>query len=295
MSRLLARPPTRAGDPRRLPARGRRGRGAGRGAPGRAARCRPRRATSSPCSRRSGSDGKPAKVDFPKGSKTVLLFFLSGCPSCHKMIPEWNRAYERRPKGLKIVGVIMDPEQAPPASGPRWPISFPVLRSPGREFLRTLNVNRAPLTLRVGEGGKIEDLGLGSRSTPSAWESSSSPEERFAPRGRLRRVPGEDRAQGRQRRERLRSRGRPRSTRRRGPGGQQRGRPKAQAQQVGEGVQARRHAAAGGRARSSARRACRGPSSRARRRRRRSCPCRCAGKGSQGSTDRRQSSWWTKR
>jgi hypothetical protein len=27
-----------------------------------------------------GVDGKPVKVDFPKGSKTVLLFFLSGCP-----------------------------------------------------------------------------------------------------------------------------------------------------------------------------------------------------------------------
>jgi peroxiredoxin len=108
-----------------------------------------------------GVDGKPAKVDFPQGSKTVLLFFLSGCPSCHKMIPEWNRAYERRSKGLKIVGVIMDPEQVPPAFWSTMAISFPVLRSPGREFLRTLNVNRAPLTLRVGEGGKIEDFGLG--------------------------------------------------------------------------------------------------------------------------------------
>lgn len=108
-----------------------------------------------------GIDGKAVKVDFPRGSKTVLLFFLSGCPSCHKMIPEWNRAYERRSKGLKIVGVIMDPDQAPPAFWSTMAISFPVLRSPGHEFLRALNVNRAPLTLRVGEGGKIEDLGLG--------------------------------------------------------------------------------------------------------------------------------------
>jgi peroxiredoxin len=105
--------------------------------------------------------GKPAKVDFPKGSKTVLLFFLSGCPVCHKMIPEWNRAYERRSKGLSVVGIIMDPEEAPPAFWSTMAISFPVLRSPGREFLRGLNVNRAPLTLRVGEGGRIEDLAMG--------------------------------------------------------------------------------------------------------------------------------------
>ena len=104
-------------------------------------------------------DGKPWRLDFPKGSKTVLLFFLSSCPSCHKMIPDWNRAYERRPKDLKVVGVLMD--QEPPGFFGTTSIAFPVLRSPGREFLRSLNVNRAPCTLRVGEGGRIEDVALG--------------------------------------------------------------------------------------------------------------------------------------
>ena len=106
-----------------------------------------------------GIDGKPAKLDFPKGSKTVLLFFLSGCPTCHKMIPEWNKAFERKPKDLKVVGVIMD--QEPPGFWGTMPISFPVVRSPGRAFLSSLNVNRAPLTLRVGAGGQVDDLALG--------------------------------------------------------------------------------------------------------------------------------------
>ena len=106
-----------------------------------------------------GIDGKPAKIDFPKGSKTVLLFFLSGCPTCHKMIPEWNRAYERKAKDLKVVGVIMD--QEPPGFWGTMPIAFPVIRSPGRAFLSGLNVNRAPLTLRVGAGGQVDDLALG--------------------------------------------------------------------------------------------------------------------------------------
>ena len=106
-----------------------------------------------------GIDGKPAKLDFPKGTKTVLLFFLSGCPTCHKMIPEWNRAYERRAKNLKVIGVIMD--QEPPGFWGTMPISFPVVRSPGRAFLTGLNVNRAPLTLRIGSGGQVDDLALG--------------------------------------------------------------------------------------------------------------------------------------
>jgi thiol-disulfide isomerase/thioredoxin len=104
-------------------------------------------------------DGKAVKVDFPKGSKTVLLFFLSGCPHCHKMIPDWNRAYERKAKNLKILGVIMD--QEPPGFWGTMPVSFPVVRAPGRDFLRSLNVNRVPLTLRVAEGGRIEDVALG--------------------------------------------------------------------------------------------------------------------------------------
>jgi hypothetical protein len=106
-----------------------------------------------------GIDGKPVKVDFPKGSKTVLLFFLSGCPTCHKMIPEWNRAFERKAKDLKVVGVIMD--QEPPGFWGTMPISFPVVRSPGRAFLSGLHVNRAPLTLRVGAAGTVDDLALG--------------------------------------------------------------------------------------------------------------------------------------
>jgi hypothetical protein len=106
-----------------------------------------------------GIDGKPAKIEFPKGTKTVLLFFLSGCPTCHKMIPEWNKAFERKAKDLKVVGVIMD--QEPPGFWGTMPIAFPVIRSPGRAFLSGLNVNRAPLTLRVGAGGTVDDLALG--------------------------------------------------------------------------------------------------------------------------------------
>lgn len=106
-----------------------------------------------------GIDGQPRKVEFRPGRETVLLFFLSSCPHCHKMIPEWNRAYERRPKGLEVVGVIMD--QEPPGFWSTLPVAFPVVRAPGRQFLRSINVNRAPLTLRVGPGGAVEDLVLG--------------------------------------------------------------------------------------------------------------------------------------
>jgi peroxiredoxin len=106
-----------------------------------------------------GLDAAMKRVDYPKGSATVLLFFLSGCPTCHKMIPEWNRAYERRSAKLNVIGVLMDRE--PPGFFQATRLAFPVVRSPGREFLMAWKVQRAPMTVRVGPGGKVEDAQIG--------------------------------------------------------------------------------------------------------------------------------------
>ena len=104
-------------------------------------------------------DGAVKHVTYPKDSATVLLFFLSGCPTCHKMIPEWNRAYERRPAKLNVIGVLMDRE--PPGFFQATRIAFPVVRSPGRDFLEIWKIHRAPATIRVGPGGTVQDVETG--------------------------------------------------------------------------------------------------------------------------------------
>jgi hypothetical protein len=104
-------------------------------------------------------DGSSREISFPKGSTTVLLFFLSSCPTCHRMLPEWNRAFERRGKGVNVVAVMLDRE--PPGWFSVNPVTFPVVRSPGRELLDAYRVHRVPVTLRVAAGGKITDVGRG--------------------------------------------------------------------------------------------------------------------------------------
>ena len=104
-------------------------------------------------------DGSVRLVSYPKGTSTVLLFFLSSCPTCHKMLPEWNRAYQRRPKTVNVVGVLLD--KAPPGFFEAYPVAFPVVQSPGREFLNTYKVSRTPTTIRVAAGGKVENHGVG--------------------------------------------------------------------------------------------------------------------------------------
>jgi hypothetical protein len=103
--------------------------------------------------------GRVEHVDFPKGTATVLLFFLASCPHCHKMIPLWNRAADAKSRGVRVLGIILD--QEPPGFFTAMPVSFPVLRSPGRTFTESINVYRTPTALRVEAGGRIEDVQVG--------------------------------------------------------------------------------------------------------------------------------------
>lgn len=105
----------------------------------------------------TGVNGDIREVNYK--TATVLMFFLSSCPVCHKMIPEWNQAYDRKPAGLEVVGVLMDRE--PPGFFAVTPVTFPVVRAPSREFGRIFKVARVPITLRVAAGGKVEDIALG--------------------------------------------------------------------------------------------------------------------------------------
>jgi hypothetical protein len=105
----------------------------------------------------TGVDGTIQEVKY--ASTTVIVFFLSGCPTCHKMLPEWNWAFERKGKGVQMIGVLMDRE--PPGFFSVNPVSFPVVRTPSREFGRIFKVARVPITLRVAAGGKVESAEMG--------------------------------------------------------------------------------------------------------------------------------------
>jgi hypothetical protein len=105
----------------------------------------------------TGVDGTIHEIKYT--STTVIVFFLSGCPTCHKMLPEWNWAFERKGKDVQMIGVLMDRE--PPGFFSVNPVSFPVVRAPSREFGRIFKVARVPITLRVAAGGKVESAELG--------------------------------------------------------------------------------------------------------------------------------------
>jgi thiol-disulfide isomerase/thioredoxin len=106
-----------------------------------------------------GLNDKTYTVDFPKDRATVLLFFLSGCPTCHKMIPEWNRALPKNDT-VKILGIMLDRE--PPGFFDSMPIAFPVLRAvKPREVSRLFKIGHVPMMVRVAPNGTIEEVASG--------------------------------------------------------------------------------------------------------------------------------------
>jgi hypothetical protein len=120
-----------------------------------------------------GIDGKSQHVAYSKGT-TVLVFFLSSCPTCHRMIPLWNQAFARKAPDLKVIGVLLD--QEPPGFFAATPVSFPVLRSPGKDFLATYKVARVPVTMRVVAPGRVVDVGVGALDAMRVGEIFRRPE-----------------------------------------------------------------------------------------------------------------------
>ncbi len=104
--------------------------------------------------------GTLAPLQYADGAPTVLLFFLSSCPHCKHLIPLWNRAYEKRGSGVKVVGVMLDRE--PPGFFQLVPISFPVVHGADpREIGRLFRIAMVPMTVRVGPNRVIESVDVG--------------------------------------------------------------------------------------------------------------------------------------
>ena len=104
-------------------------------------------------------DGSLQRIDYPKGKNTLILFFLSSCPVCHRMIPRWNEFYGRRPPDLQVVGVLLDRE--PPGFFDAMPVVFPIVRSPGASLHQMFKLRHVPYMVRVAAGGRVDAVSEG--------------------------------------------------------------------------------------------------------------------------------------
>jgi hypothetical protein len=104
----------------------------------------------------AASDGKLVTVDYTKSKATLLLLFVPDCPHCQKMLPEWSRAFGRKPAGLNVVGLMLGDE--PPGFFGVFPIPFPVVRYPGADARTYFKMQKVPMMVRVGPNGLVTDV-----------------------------------------------------------------------------------------------------------------------------------------
>jgi thiol-disulfide isomerase/thioredoxin len=106
------------------------------------------------------ASAKAAPLEYATGAPTVLLFFLSSCPHCKQLIPHWNKAYEKRGAGVKVVGVMLDRE--PPGFFQMVSIAFPVVHAVDpRGVGRSFRISQVPMTVRVDARRAIEAVEVG--------------------------------------------------------------------------------------------------------------------------------------
>jgi thiol-disulfide isomerase/thioredoxin len=119
-------------------------------------------------------EGSVRPIRFAKGKVTLLAFFLSGCPKCHRMIPEWNRAFQKKGSDVEIVGVMLDRTPPPPGFLSTLAIEFPIVYMP-EGLADKLKIHNVPQTVRVVDGGRVEDFAVGQVDTMRMGELSRPP------------------------------------------------------------------------------------------------------------------------
>jgi thiol-disulfide isomerase/thioredoxin len=105
-------------------------------------------------------EGPTRSVRFPKGKVTVLAFFISSCPKCHRMIPEWNRVFAKKGSDVEVLGVMLDRTPPPPGFLAQLGVQFPLVYMPAG-LADKIKIQSVPQTVRVTAGGRVEDFAVG--------------------------------------------------------------------------------------------------------------------------------------
>jgi thiol-disulfide isomerase/thioredoxin len=106
---------------------------------------------------RSSLDHREIRLSAYRGKVVVLNFWATWCEPCIAEVPrfaEWQRKYG--PRGLRIVGVSMDDDEAPVRTAVRkYGLNYPVVM--GDEKLGELygGVLGLPMTLLIDANGRI--------------------------------------------------------------------------------------------------------------------------------------------
>jgi peroxiredoxin len=115
--------------------------------------------------------GERQMVNYTASAKTVLLVFRSECPACERTLPYWKEikaACDRQ--GYQIFGISLDSSAKTSEFLKTKGFNLEVFAGPDAQFKDTFKLNLTPLTIVIGNDGKVE------RVWPGAFNENSKTE-----------------------------------------------------------------------------------------------------------------------
>jgi peroxiredoxin len=111
--------------------------------------------------------------DPPAESRQVLLFFTTTCGFCRQTLPAWQRIADtlRATREAEIISISLDSALAPADSLLRIGFTFPVIELADPRLRSLYRAKSVPLTLVIGDGGRVLHARLGALTTQNAVDS----------------------------------------------------------------------------------------------------------------------------
>lgn len=105
-------------------------------------------------------------------SRQLLYFFTTTCPYCRASIPAWKElAGEAARRGVQVIGVALDSVAAVERYRSEHGLTFPIVHLDDDRIAALYRATRVPLTLLVGDGGRIEQARTGELTDSAAIDS----------------------------------------------------------------------------------------------------------------------------
>lgn len=115
--------------------------------------------------------GKRQVVKYAASAKTVLLVFRPECPACERTLPYWKeiKAVCDR-QGYQVFGISLDSRAKTTEFLEANGLNLEVFAEADAHFKSTYKLNLTPLTIVIGNDGKVEKVWLGALNENSKTE-----------------------------------------------------------------------------------------------------------------------------
>ena len=112
--------------------------------------------------------------DPPSEGRQVLLFFTTTCGYCRETLPAWQQlatTLRSSAEGVEVIGVSLDSPAATVEYVRDESLTFPIVELPDARMRSLYRAKGVPITLVIGDGGRVLHSRMGALTTQNAIDS----------------------------------------------------------------------------------------------------------------------------